>query len=468
MGYILMFSIFFLGILAIALEDIIKINKAASALCTCVALWGLLFYNGTKISEQEQAINQPTSSVGVTINPTPNKDKSSVLQGVDFVERKLRNHLGDVSETIFFVLCSMLIISIVDRHGGFHAFTQYMSTDKKRLLLWFFCFASFFFSALLDNLAAAIVLLAVLQKLVRNQTDRMKYACMIIISCNAGGSWSPIGDITTLLLWTNDRITVAHQTSHLFIPALVNMLVPLLIAHFKLFRKGATLREPILRDATDEYADLIPERHRRFIFVLGISALLLIPIYQVFFAIPPFIGILIGVVFMWLYTDIMYGHIENIKEKKKLSIPRLLPDIDMTTILYFLGILMSVGALQTVGALPYLGRQLSAMTDNMSFISFLVGMISSLVDNVAMVASIMGMYPISFDAGSVFAVDGSFWTFLSYCAVTGGSLLIIGSATGVTVMGVEKIGFGYYLKRFSLLALLGYCAGAGVYLLFFM
>lgn len=450
--------IFLLGIVAIALEDVIKVNKTAIALFMCVALWGILMIDAQAIS----ADNGQTAAI-IAAGQEPSKASADL-----FIRNSLQEHLGNVCETLFFVMCSMLLINIVDKHGGFEAVTRYVRTNNKRSLLWFFCISSFFFSALLDNLAAAIVLIAILGKLVPDKTDRLKYACMIIISCNAGGSWSPIGDVTTLLLWTNGRISVAHQVLHLFVPALINMLLPLIVAHFFLFKSKVTLRETRSIIESDDYFRLIPATHRRFIFWLGILSLILIPVYQIAFGIPPFIGILIGVVVLWLYTDLMYKNLHTIQEQEKLSIVRLLPDVDLTTILYFLGILMAVGALETSGVLASFGKDLSALTSNTSLISFMIGLISSLVDNVALVAAVMGMYDISSIAGSPFVADGSFWTFLSYCAVTGGSLLIIGSATGVTVMGLEKISFGYYLKRFSLLALLGYIGGAATYLLLFL
>ena len=318
----------------------------------------------------------------------------------------------------------------------------------------------------------SIVIMAVLRKLVPDRTDRLKYACMVIIAANAGGSWSPIGDVTTILLWVGKNISAMHQISHVFIPALVNMLVPLTIAHFWLFKKGSTLRVLSEEEQGDEYIPEIPNRSRRMIFVIGVLSLALVPVFQMVTNLPPFLGVLLGLVILWFYTDLMYSKL-HIHEPHKLRISQLLPNIDLATIFFFLGILMAVGALETSGQLGIMSAFLDKHVHEPYLISFAIGALSSCVDNVALVAATMGMYPIVEQVADLspyaqfFVSDGGFWTFLAYCAVTGGSILIIGSATGVTVMGLEKIDFMYYTKRFSILALIGYCCGAGVYMLLF-
>ena len=318
----------------------------------------------------------------------------------------------------------------------------------------------------------SIVIMAVLRKLVPDRTDRLKYACMVIIAANAGGSWSPIGDVTTILLWVGKNISAMHQISHVFIPALVNMLVPLTIAHFWLFKKGSTLRVLSEEEQGDEYIPEIPNRSRRMIFVIGVLSLALVPVFQMVTNLPPFLGVLLGLVILWFYTDLMYSKL-HMHESQKLRISQLLPNIDLATIFFFLGILMAVGALETSGQLGIMSAFLDKHVHEPYLISFVIGALSSCVDNVALVAATMGMYPIVEQVADLspyaqfFVSDGGFWTFLAYCAVTGGSILIIGSATGVTVMGLEKIDFMYYTKRFSILALIGYCCGAGVYMLLF-
>lgn len=466
--FIWMPIIFVLGILAIAFEDKIKINKAATALFMAISLWLILMMDAYDIFiERSSPIFQKFLTQNPQIADLPIKD-----QFINFISnRAIVYHLGNVSETLFFVMCSMLIVEIIDRHGGFKSVTNYIRSGNKRTLLWSISFATFFFSAFLDNLAAAIVILAVLRKIVPDQTDRLKYACMVIIAANAGGSWSPIGDVTTILLWVGKNISAGHQITHIFIPALINMLVPVTIANFWLFKKGSELRVMSEEEKGDEYIPEIPDRSRRIILIVGILSMALVPVFQMVTNLPPFLGILLGLVILWFYTDLMYSKL-HMHESAKLRISTLLPSIDMVTILFFLGILMAVGALETSGQLGLMSDFLNSHVDNPYLISFVIGVLSSCIDNVALVAATMGMYPLS-DAANLganaqfFVADGGFWTFLAYCAVTGGSLLIIGSATGVTVMGIEKIQFGYYLKRFSILALIGYVCGAGVYLLMF-
>lgn len=467
--FILMPIVFVLGILAIALEDKIKINKAAVALFMAISMWMILMADAYSIFIERSS---PLFQEFLTKNPSM-VSRPLTEQFIYFISnRSIVYNLGNVSETLFFVMCSMLIVDIVDKHGGFRSMTGYLCTTNKRKLLWGVSITAFFFSALLDNLAAAIVLVAVLRKIVPDRTDRLKYACMVIIAANAGGSWSPIGDVTTILLWVGKKITASHQILHLFIPALINMLVPLTIAHFWLFKKGATLRVKSEEDV-DEYPE-IPVRARRTIFIIGALSLAMVPVFQMVTDLPPFLGVLLGLAILWIYTDIMYSRQLHIKESDKLRIATLLPNIDLSTIFFFLGILMSVGALETSGHLGLLSNYLDNSVHNPFLISFMIGVLSSSVDNVALVAATIGMYPTIQQTTDLspymmnFIIDGGFWTFLAYCAVTGGSILIIGSATGVTVMGLEKIDFMYYTKRFSILALIGYLCGAGTYLLFFI
>lgn len=460
--------IFILGILAVALEDRIRINKAAVALFMAISLWLIIMFDAQGIFVER---SNPIFSWYLKSNPEMD-GLPLHEQLVNFITNiSIIGHLGNVAETLFFVICSMLIVEIIDKHGGFRAITGYLITNNKRKLLWSISFVTFIFSALLDNLAAAIVIIAILRKIVPDKTDRMKYACMVVIAANAGGSFSPIGDVTTILLWVGKNITAMHQISHLIIPSLVNMLVPLTIAHFWLFKKGARLRKMSEKEMPDEFIPDIPNRSRRMIFCIGILSLALVPVFQLVTNLPPFMGVLTGLVILWFYTDIMYSRLTKMKESEKLRIANLLPHVDMTTILFFLGILMSVAALETSGHLSIMSGVLDKHIHEPYLISFVIGALSSVVDNVALVAATMGMYPISANAADLsqyaqaFVSDGGFWTFLAYCGVTGGSIFIIGSATGVTVMGLEKISFMYYMKRFTILALTGYICGAGVYML---
>lgn len=465
--YVLMPVVFVLGVIAIALEDKIKINKSATALLMCIVLWMML-----AVGAQDILINRHNVDFENFVKGENVLNLSEKNQIVSYITNKaFVPHLGDVSQTLFFVMCSMLVVSIVDKHGGFRVVTSYLKTSDKRRLLWYISFASFFFSALLDNLAAAIVLITILRKLVPDSTDRIKYACMVVIAANAGGSWSPIGDVTTLLLWTGGNISAFHQIAHVFIPALVNLMVPLIIAHFWLFKKGSALRQVSTISREDEYVDRIPLRSRKIIFWIGVLSLALVPVFQSITGLPAFMCVLLGLVFLWIYTDLMHWRITDIKDANKLTIAELSHGVDLPTVFFFLGILMSVAALEIGGQLAVFSGYLSSGLKHPYLISLVIGATSSVLDNVALVAATMGMYPVV-DASAAtnsylqyFVADGGFWTFLAYCCVTGGSIFIIGSATGVTVMGMEKVNFMYYLKRFTPLAFFGYISGALAFLL---
>lgn len=452
--FYLMPVIFVLGILGIAFEEQIKINKTATALLTCVLLWAILLIDTSVASRTEGFLQYVAHATG-----------GGDTEVSDYLSLRLTEHLGDVSGTLFFVLCSMVLVSTIDSYGGFKSVASIVATTNKRSLLWRVAFASFFFSAFLDNLAASIVIIAVLRKLVPDTTDRMKYACMSIIACNAGGSWSPIGDVTTLLLWNNGRITPYYQIFHLIIPALISLVVPTILAHFFLFKKGVKLRQrPNVPE--DEMYDILPHRARIVVFILGILSLMLVPIWQTFFDVPAFMGVIFGLVLVWIYTELMFSRYKKrLREATTLRMTEQLNNnADLTTIFYFLGILMSVAALIEGGQLAAASTQVTKLIPSTGLLATIIGVLSSMLDNVALVAAVLGMYPVDASGAlSPFVLNGSFWVFLAYCAVNGGSLLIIGSATGVTVMGLEGISFGYYLKRFSLLALSGYLAGALAY-----
>lgn len=427
--FILMITIFLAGIALVALEDKVGMNKSASALLMAVALWLVVSLSG-----QVPDITIP------------------------FTE-----HLGDVSETLFFVMGSMVIVELIDTHGGFRVITNSIHTTNKRKLLWIVSFMTFFISALLDNLATGIVMVALLRKIIPHRTERWIYASMVIIAANAGGSFSPIGDVTTILLWTGGDITPMHQISHLILPALVAMIVPLILVS-RFFKKSATWGDRLLVQVENDNLPEIGRKSRIVILVLGVGTMALVPVFNEWSHLPPFMIVMLGIAVLWIYTDLMYGRMTDVEENQKLRIGQILSRVDMSTILFFLGILMSVAALDTAGQLKTVSTFLNSTFESPLTISIVIGIMSSFVDNVALVAATMGMYDV--DATSLYyMVNGEFWTFLAYCAVTGGSLLIIGSATGVTVMGLEKISFIYYLKRFSLIALAGYAAGALTYLI---
>ena len=451
--YYLMPIIFILGILAIAFEDVIKINKAATAVGMSILLWALFIIN----AEQFLTLNPPTHvKEFMTMFPGLREIPTHEL-AFEFVEWKLIRGLGDVATTLFFVLGSMAIIDIIDSHGGFGVISQSITTNRQRKLLWILCLTTFFMSILLGNLATVIVLIAIARKLIPERNTRLLFSAMIIVAANAGGSCSPIGDVTTLLLWTGGNISAMHQITTLILPSLVMLIVPLSIATFMLPKDGTV--EPLA--LTDNNSKVNP-KVRKMVLWVGLGSLALVPVLQTIIELPPFMGVLIGLVALWAITDRRYAESED-EDLQNLRVHRTLARVDISTVFFFLGILMSVQALIVTGQLTILANWLSDTFTNENTIAVVLGIMSSFLDNVALVSATMGMYPI--EAVGAFAADSSFWTLLAYCAVTGGSILIIGSAAGVTVMGMEKISFGYYLKRITPIVLLGYFAGILIYTL---
>lgn len=421
MYFTLMIIIFILGYALIALEHPIKINKSATALLLAVVIWTVF----------------------------------SVF-GPGFEHNLLVEHLGETSEILFFLLGAMTIVEIVDRHEGFSIITDKIKTTNKRKLLWIISILTFFMSAVLDNLTTAIVMVALLRKLIDNKQERWFFAGMVILAANAGGAWSPIGDVTTIMLWIKGNITAGMIIMETFIPSLVSLLVPLTAITFVL--KG-DVKRPETNDSVGNPV-VISNKQSNLIFFIGIGSLLFVPIFKTITHLPPYMGILFGLGLMWVVTEIM--HVANEDNYSKLNVNAILRKVDTSSVLFFLGILMAVSALQTAGHLELLSKSLDKLGD-IYIINIIIGLLSSIVDNVPLVAAAMGMYPIA-EVGH-FAQDGAFWEFLAYCAGTGGSILIIGSAAGVAVMGMEKIDFIWYLKKISLWALLGYFAGAGVFIL---
>jgi Na+/H+ antiporter NhaD/arsenite permease-like protein len=450
--------IFLFGIIAIAFEDSLRINKAATAIGMSIILWLLVLVDGIEIFHEHGS-----QALDTMVKAFPGFADMSVSQQVfAFLEYTIKESLGDVSETLFFVLGSMTIIELIDSHGGFDVIVSSIKTRNERKLLWIVSFLTFFLSAVLGNLATVIVVVAILRKLISNHEDRLVFASMTIIAANAGGSWSPIGDVTTLLLWTGGNITAIHQITHIILPGLVMMLVPLTFITFS-FKKDSKVKHSRVENK-DPFISKIDPRFKRLLLWTGISFLAAVPVLQSLFHLPPFMGVLLGLAIMWVMTDRLWAR-RNIPAIQALRVQRVFSRIDVPTVIFFLGILMSVAALKTAGQLGVMSTFLDKTIPTPDIISIILGLTSSFLDNVALVAGTMGMYPIAHTGA--FMADSSFWTFLAYCAVTGGSILIIGSASGVTVMGLEKISFGYYLKKFTPIALLGYFAGAGVYLLLF-
>ncbi len=455
--YYSMPAIFIIGILAIAFEDVIKINKAATAVGMSILLWLIFLVDSVGIFT-----SNPPVHLTEFIRGFPAFGELPIYeQAYKFIEFRMIDSLGDVATTLFFVLGSMAIIDIIDSHGGFSVITSSIRTNAPRKLLWILSFTTFFLAAILGNLATVIVLVAIARKLVPERELRLLYSCMIIVAANAGGAWSPIGDVTTLLLWTGGNLTVGHQVSHIFLPALAMMIVPLTATTFMLPKKE--LPKVTLSDGDAMFSKVTPKM-RKTVLVVGLASLIMIPVLQMLIQLSPFMGVLLGLVILWIITDRKYTESDD-ESLQNLRVHRVLSRVDISTVFFFLGILMSVQALNATGLLTKMANLLSATFANCNSIALVLGIGSSFLDNVALVSATMGMYPVA--AAGDYMCDSSFWTFLAYCAVTGGSLLIIGSAAGVTAMGLEKISFGYYFKRFTPSIFAGFLLGAAIYALLF-
>lgn len=421
---------FVLGYLCIALESVFKINKAVPALLMCVVCW-TLYATGYA----------PEAGIG-------NLE----------VSEQLLEHLGDTCEILFFLMGAMTIVEIVDANGGFFFVQDALATTSKRKLLWRITFMAFLLSAILDNLTTSIVMIMVLRKLVADTNDRMIYGGMIVIAANAGGAFSPIGDVTTIMLWIRGMITTGGVISMLILPSVVSVIVAALCA--QIYLKGE-LRLP---ERVQEAPGAVNNSDRMLILCLGVGGLIFVPIFRMLTGLAPFMGILLALGILWLVSEYRCNRNALFCENSNLKVTSLLARIDMATILFFLGILMAVATLQLTGVLNSFGIWLNEVSNNNHYlVTGVIGVVSSIVDNVPLVAGCMDMYPIA--ASGDFGVDGLFWQLLAYCAGVGGSMLIIGSAAGVVVMGLEKISFGWYLRRFTWIAFAGYIAGIAAYAL---
>ncbi|MBC8149661.1 MAG: sodium:proton antiporter NhaD [Bacteroidetes bacterium] len=456
MEYILV-AVFVLGYLGIALEHNIKIDKAASALLTGTILWGLFVLGYQEIPPHlaDMFANFAAESHG---------GHGSLST---FYEHRLMHHMQDISSILFFLLGAMTIVELVDAHEGFRVITDKINTTNKVKLMWIICILTFFFSALLDNLTTSIVIISLLRKLIDDKETRWLFAGMVVVSANAGGAWSPIGDVTTTMLWIGGQLSTSVIIVNLILPSLVAMLVPLAVLTLRL--KGEVAR-PVYHN--DPGSERTTKFERNMVFAVGLGGLLFVPVFKTATHLPPFMGMMMSLGMIWLITERLH-HTKNVEHKSQLSVIGVLRKIDTASVLFFLGILLAVSALQEAGHLILAATSLRESLNNVYLIDMAIGLLSAIVDNVPLVAASMGMYEIVqpgmvTDAWSAaFVQDGAFWQFLAYCAGTGGSALIIGSAAGVAVMGLERIDFVWYVKNISLLAILGYFAGAGVYLLMF-
>ena len=450
-----MIIVFIAGYLAIALEHPIKIDKAASALVIGGLGWALLAMGIFDIIEINTVADKFNHFQDWFEVKYPNK----VISEYKFMSYELSHHLVDIAEILFFLLAAMTIVELIDAHEGFSIITNKITTNKKVALLWILSFITFFFSAALDNLTTSIVMAALLTKLIKDKEDLWLFAGVIILTANAGGAWSPIGDITTIMLWIGGQVTASNIITSVFLPSVVCALVPLIYLSFKL--KGEIDR-PENMVLTEHKKNPTTKFERNLIFYLGVCGLLFVPIFKTITHLPPYVGILLSLGVLWITTEILHKS-KNDEQKSALSVIGVLKKVDVPTIFFFLGILLAVASLQSAGQLDivatYLDKQFNG---DIYVINMIIGLLSSIVDNVPLVAGAMGMYEI--EAVGDFAVDGVFWKFLAYCAGTGGSVLIIGSAAGVAIMGILKIDFIWYLKNISFLALLGYMAGAATYI----
>ena len=433
--------VFCIGYFCIAIESLTKINKAAIALLMFVATWTLFMFD-------------PASYVPEAIGANIASAVSSVIE----------HHLGSTATTLFFLMGAMTIVELVDQNGGFNFVRDTLQTKSKRALLWRIAFMTFILSAILDNLTTSIVMIMILRKLVSDKKDRLIYAALVVIAANSGGAFSPIGDVTTIMLWNKGVITAAGVIMEIFIPSLVSMVIPAYILSLSLKGNLEIQQDTIVVEETDGLSD----GQRKAIFFLGVGGLIFVPIFKTITHLPPFVGILLVLGVLWTATEIFYTSIhqesedtaDNRTTQKRVS--KMLSRIDMDTILFFLGILMAVACLETIGVLTMLGQGLDvAFEGNHYLVTGIIGVLSSIVDNVPLVAGCMGMYPVV-PTGDM-AIDGIFWQLLAYCAGVGGSMLIIGSAAGVVVMGLEKITFGWYMKKITWIAFVGYLAGIVCY-----
>jgi NhaD family Na+/H+ antiporter len=413
-------ALFIVGYLAITLEHSIRVNKAATALITGVLCW----------------------TVYMVFQP----DKDAVGAG-------LLHHLGDISQILFFLLGAMTIVELIDAHDGFEIITTRIQTRNKRKLLWIIGVLSFLLSAVLDNLTTTIVMISLVRKLISDREDRLYFAGIIVIAANAGGAWSPIGDVTTTMLWIGGQVTAVNIIKTLLLPSLMCLLVPLSVLHFRM--RGLVTR-PLHPEKENCSAN--ENRNRNIVFFSGIGILLFVPAFKTLTHMPPFMGMLLGLGLLWIIVEMVH-HEKDEADRASYTVAYALRKIDTPSILFFLGILLAISALESTGLLESLAAGLNRGLGNDRLVVITIGLISAVVDNVPLVAASMGMYDLA-----QYPTDHSFWTFLAYCTGTGGSALIIGTAAGVAAMGIEKMDFIWYLKKISWLALAGFFAGALVYL----
>lgn len=415
----MLITIFIIGYLAIAFEHQIKLNKASSALLTGVICWTIYVFSGVAHEK---------------------------------VHHDLLEHMGEISGILFFLLGAMTIVELIDAHDGFDLISSSIKATNKKRLLWIIAILAFFLSAVLDNLTTTIVLISLTSKIVHDNKDRLIFAAMIVIAANAGGAWSPIGDVTTTMLWIGGQISATEIMRTVFIPSIVSVIIPL-------FALGFSLKGNVVLNEKDDHPDqIIGIKTRNLVLFVGLASLLFVPAFKTLTGLPPFMGMLFSLGMMWLITEFIHSGKDMI-DKDNLSVNHAIRKIDTPSILFFLGILISVAALQSAGVLTDVAAKLNEVIGNQKLVVVCLGVLSAIIDNVPLVAATQGMYSLA-----EFPKDHPFWLFIAYCTGTGGSILIIGSAAGVAAMGLTKIEFFWYIKKISLWALLGYLSGALVFI----
>jgi NhaD family Na+/H+ antiporter len=413
----LILAIFTVGYLAIIFESFIKLNKAAIAIFMAVSCWSVFFLTDhTSLQNDTNLLMVDTASV---------------------------------AQIVFYLIGAMAIVEVIDSHRGFKIITDVIQTKSKRKMLWLISFVSFFLSALLDNLTTTILMVSLLRKIIPNAKDRLLFCCIVVVASNAGGAWTPIGDVTTTMLWISGQLSTWPVMSALFLPSVVSVVIPLIYFTFRL--KGNISSEKNL--PVD-----VAEPGAKLVFWLGMAGLIFVPVFKAWTGLPPFMGVLISLAFLWLVTDGL--HVPH-EKRKHLQVPHILTKIDISGVLFFLGILLSVGALDAAHLLSALAEKLGEVFTSLPVLAMIIGGISAIIDNVPLVAATMGMYPLE-----QFPTDHTMWMMIAYAAGTGGSLLIIGSSAGVALMGMEKIDFLTYMKKVTIPVLAGYIAGMVVYVSF--
>lgn len=460
-----MIIVFLAGYTAIAFEQQIKVNKSAIALIMGMILWVMYVLDGANIipTMDLQIFNDY-----IKLNPDLAKESLASQYNSFITNFQIVGYIGNTAEIIFFLIAAMTIVELIDSHGGFSVVTKYITAKHKKTLIWIISIFTFFLSAILDNMTTAIVMIMLIRKLITDKEERWLFAGLIIIAANAGGAWSPVGDIATILLWVHGNVSTVNLSKFVFLPSIISLIIPLILISFRLKGEITTSQAPdnnflVSENSTNTF---IKSNYSVSILVIGLIGILFVPLFKALTNLPPAIGILLSLGLIWLYTEIINIRSSE-KECNKIRISTIIHNIDASTILYLLGILMAVGALEVSGILGMVSTFLNTHIGNPLSIDMFIGFISSVIDNSSLVAGTIGMYPIQDSAHipQAFLADAPFWHFLSYCAGTGGSIMIIGSAAGVVSMGLEKITFIWYLKNITLYALLGYLAGAGSFLL---